>query len=79
MTEVKSTKRGRPVLEGSARQMRLQARAERVANGGSIERGRPTNSGSARQQRLAERAAKLAAGIEIKRGAPKKVVVEAVA
>jgi hypothetical protein len=79
MTEVKSTKRGRPVLEGSARQMRLQARAERVSNGGSIERGRPTNSGSARQQRLAERAAKLAAGIEVKRGAPKKVKVEVVA
>jgi hypothetical protein len=79
MTEVKSTKRGRPVLEGSARQMRLQARAERVSNGGSIERGRPTNSSSARQQRLAERAAKLAAGIEVKRGAPKKVKVEVVA
>jgi hypothetical protein len=59
--------------------MRLQARAERVSNGGSIERGRPTNSSSARQQRLAERAAKLAAGIEVKRGAPKKVKVEVVA
>jgi hypothetical protein len=78
MSEVKTTKRGRPVLEGSARQMRLTARAERVANGGSVERGRPTNSSSARQQRLADRAAKIAAGIEIKRGAPKKVKVDAV-
>lgn len=79
MSEVKTTKRGRPTVEGSARQMRLQARAERVANGGSIERGRPTNSSSARQQRLADRQAKIAAGIEIKRGAPKKVKVEVVA
>jgi hypothetical protein len=59
--------------------MRLTARAERVANGGSVERGRPTNLSSARQQRLADRQAKIAAGIEIKRGAPKKVTVEVVA
>jgi len=79
MLEETTVKRGRPTVEGSARQMRLQARAERVANGGSVERGRPTNSSSARQQRLADRQAKIAAGIEVKRGAPKKVKVEVVA
>jgi hypothetical protein len=79
MSEETTVKRGRPLLEGSARQMRLTARAERVANGGSVERGRPTNSSSARQQRLADRQAKIAAGIEVKRGAPKKMTVEVVA
>ena len=34
--------RGRPVVEGSARQARLAARAERAAvNGGIVKRGRP--------------------------------------
>ena len=73
MSAEKTGKRGRPVVAGSARQARLEARAQRAANGGSIGRGRPTNGESARQKKLAERAAKLASGIEIKRGAPKKV------
>jgi hypothetical protein len=35
--------KGRPVVEGSARQARLAARAARVAaNGGVIKRGRPS-------------------------------------
>ena len=36
-------KKGRPVVEGSARQARLAARAARVeANGGVVKRGRPS-------------------------------------
>lgn len=65
-------KRGRPVVTGSARQTRLDARAQRVAQGLSTGRGRPASQTSARQAKLAEKAAKIAAGIEIKRGAPKK-------
>ena len=37
--------RGRPVVEGSARQARLAARAERAAaNGGIVKRGRPAKA-----------------------------------
>jgi len=71
-------KRGRPVVAGSARQTRLEARAARAAQGLSIGRGRPASQTSARQAKLAAKAAKIAAGIEIKRGAPKKVKTEAV-
>jgi hypothetical protein len=71
-------KRGRPVVAGSARQTRLDARAQRAAQGLSIGRGRPASQTSARQAKLAAKAAKLAAGIEIKRGAPKKIKTEAV-
>lgn len=73
----KTGKRGRPVVAGSARQARLDARAQRAAQGLSIGRGRPSNPDSARQAKLAEKAAKLAAGVEIKRGAPKKQKAEA--
>jgi hypothetical protein len=65
-------KRGRPVVAGSARQTRLDARAQRAAQGLSTGRGRPASQTSARQAKLAAKAAKIAAGIEIKRGAPKK-------
>lgn len=68
--ENKSTKRGRPSVEGSARQARLAARAARVAAGGEVKRGRPANTSSARQAKLAIKAAKLAAGESIKRGRP---------
>jgi len=68
----KSIKRGRPTVEGSARQARLAARAARVAAGGEVKRGRPTNQSSARQAKLAIKAAKLAAGEIIKRGRPAK-------
>ncbi len=71
-------KRGRPVVAGSARQTRLEARATRAAQGLSIGRGRPASQTSARQAKLAAKAAKIAAGIEIKRGAPKKIKTEAV-
>ena len=72
--ENKSTKRGRPTVEGSARQARLAARAARVVAGGEVKRGRPANQSSARQARLAAQAAKLAAGEVIKRGRPKQAV-----
>ena len=70
-TETKSTKRGRPVVNNSARQAKLAARAQRVANGGTIERGRPANPNSKRQARLAAQAARKAAGVDIKVGRPK--------
>lgn len=40
-TTVKTGKRGRPTVNGSARQARLAARAERAAQGYAIKRGRP--------------------------------------
>jgi hypothetical protein len=64
-------KRGRPVVNNSARQAKLAAREARVAAGGSIERGRPSNPTSKRQARLAAQAARVAAGIDIKVGRPK--------
>ena len=64
-------RRGRPVVNNSARQAKLAARAERVAAGGSIERGRPANPTSKRQARLAAQAARAASGVEIKVGRPK--------
>ena len=73
-TETK--RRGRPVVNNSARQAKLSARAERVANGGSVERGRPSNPSSARQARIAAQAARKASGIEIKVGRPKAVKTE---
>ena len=78
MSVEKTGKRGRPVVSGSARQARLDARAQRAAQGLSIGRGRPASQTSARQAKLAAKAAKIAAGIEIKRGAPKKTKSESV-
>ena len=76
VTNVSTAKRGRPVVEGCARQIKLSARAERVAKGGSVERGRPNNPNSARQIRLAEAAARKANGIVIKVGRPKMIKAE---
>jgi len=40
--ETTTKQKGRPVVEGSARQARLAARAARAAqNGGTVKRGRP--------------------------------------
>lgn len=78
-TENKTTKRGRPVVENSARQAKLAARAERIANGGSVGRGRPSNPNSARQAKIAAQEARKAAGVEIKVGRPKAVKAETVA
>ena len=41
MSTNKSSKRGRPTVSTSARQARLEARAARVAAGGTVKRGRP--------------------------------------
>ncbi len=73
--------KGRPVVENSARQMRLAARAARVAAGGEVKRGRPAVQTSARQAKLAAQAARIAAGEVIRRGRPKveKVVTEVAA
>ena len=73
--------KGRPTVEGSARQARLAARAARVAAGGTVQRGRPAVEGSARQAKLAAQAARIAAGGEIKCGRPatKKVTEVATA
>lgn len=76
---VVTKRRGRPVVENSTRQVRLAARAARVAAGGEVKRGRPANQTSVRQQKLAERAAKLAQGIVVKRGRPAQPKAEAVA
>ena len=76
--EIKASK-GRPVVEGSARQARLAARAARVAAGGEVKRGRPAVSTSARQARLAAQAARVAAGQAIKRGRPTKATTEVAA
>jgi hypothetical protein len=70
-TETVSARRGRPVVNTSARQAKLAAREARVAAGGSIERGRPSNPTSKRQARLAAQAARAASGVEIKVGRPK--------
>lgn len=70
-TEAK--RRGRPVVEGSARQAKLAAQYEKVQNGGTISRGRPSDPNSRRQERLAAQAARVAAGIVIKPGRPKMV------
>jgi hypothetical protein len=67
----KSAKRGRPTIEGSARQAKLANRAAKLANGETISRGRPSNPQSKRQARLAAQAARAASGLEIKVGRPK--------
>jgi hypothetical protein len=77
MSTKTTTKRGRPTVSTSARQARLEARAARVASGGSIGRGRPASTGSARQAKLAIKAAKIAAGETIKRGRPASAVTKA--
>jgi hypothetical protein len=74
-----TAKRGRPVINNSARQAKLAAREARIALGGSVERGRPSNPESKRQARLAAQAARAAAGVAIKVGRPKAVKAEAVA
>ena len=61
---------GRPIVPGSARQIREAARAERKANG-VFRLGRPIVPGSKKQIREAEYAAKIASGYVPKRGRPK--------
>lgn len=70
---VTTTKRlGRPVVEGSVRQLKLAAQKTRIEmNGGVVKLGRPVVGESKRQQQIQERLNKMAAGVEIKRGRPK--------
>ena len=72
-TTTETKRRGRPVVENSARQAKLAAKQAKIDAGGTISRGRPSNPGSKRQARLAAQAARVAAGIEIKVGRPKSV------
>ena len=71
--------KGRPTVEGSARQARLTTRAARVAAGGEVKRGRPAVEGSVRQAKLVARAARVAAGGTVKRGRPATKQVEVAA
>lgn len=69
-TEVAPVKLGRPVVEGSARQLKLAAIAARIEAGESLKRGRPVKEGSKRQEVLAKRAARVEAGGVISKGRP---------
>ena len=62
--------RGRPVVEGSARQARIADLEEKRANG-ELKLGRPANAESKRQQRLADLELRRANGT-LKLGRPKK-------
>jgi hypothetical protein len=75
MSNTTTKSKGRPTVEGSARQARLTARAARVAAGGEVKKGRPSNPDSARQQRLANRVD----GAAVKRGRPKMEKAETTA
>jgi hypothetical protein len=78
VVEEKVERRGRPVVAGSVRQLKLAGIAERVAAGAEIKRGRPVAATSVRQQKFADRAAKEAAGIKVGPGRPKMVKSEIV-
>lgn len=66
-TEIKA-KPGRPVVENSARQLRLKELEQKRANG-ELRRGRPIAEDSARQQRIKELEEKRSNG-ELRRGRP---------
>lgn len=51
-------KRGRPIVEGSKRQLTLQVREEKLNNGVELKRGRPINPDSKRQIELAKKNSK---------------------
>ena len=68
--EVKTERRGRPIVNNSHRQMVLAQREAKRQLGVEIKRGRPTLENSDRQARLALWEEKRQAGIEIKRGRP---------
>lgn len=71
VAETKIEKRGRPVKEGSARQLKIAALNAKIEAGLFAGRGRPSDPNSARAQRIAAMEAKKAAGIVIQRGRPK--------
>ena len=68
VVDKKSEKRGRPVNEGSVRQIRLKEMEEKRALG-LLKRGRPVDGESVRQQRIAGIEAKKESG-EFKLGRP---------
>lgn len=79
LSEKSSSKAGRPIIENSARQVKLaQVNKRKEENGGIIKRGRPVDKTTARQVKLQERMEKALSGIEIKRGRPKSSEVKAV-
>jgi hypothetical protein len=78
VVEEKVERRGRPVVAGSVRQLKLAGIAERIAAGAEIKRGRPVAATSVRQQKFADRAAKEAAGIKVGPGRPRMVKPEIV-
>ncbi len=63
-------KRGRKSNPDSARQARLKAQAEVIANGGVVKRGRKSNPDSASAQRKARLEQMRNEGITVKRGRP---------
>lgn len=66
-----STK-GRKTNPNSARQIKLAAKAEAIANGTSIKPGRAADPNSKRQLKLAAKAAAVASGETVTKGRPKK-------
>lgn len=63
-------KPGRPVVEGSARQIRMAEMEAKRASGAKLYTGRPVNKDSVRQQKLAAIAAKKEAGEKLHTGRP---------
>ena len=69
-TSAEKKRLGRPIVQGSKRQERINDLESRRMNG-TLKLGRPSNSESNRQKRIAERQYKIENGIVIKRGRPK--------
>jgi hypothetical protein len=69
-------KKGRPIVEDSARQKRIAELAAKKENG-DLKKGRPINTESKRQQRIAELNAKAEVnGGVIPKGRPKQIKSE---
>jgi len=76
MEAVEVKQRGRKVDPNSARQARLQFKAQLIEAGVEIQRGRKIDPNSPRQQRLAALNEKRASGVYAGRGRPRKVAIE---
>jgi hypothetical protein len=70
VTETVVVRPGRPVVEGSARQIRMAEMEAKRASGAKLYTGRPVNENSVRQQRLAAIAAKKENGEKLHTGRP---------
>ena len=68
-------KRGRPLVAGSANQMKQMDRMAKLLSGVELKRGRPSNPESARAKRIADLEARRANGT-LKLGRPKAIVIE---